>query len=131
MSEQEFNIIFSNNLNKYIALSGHTQADIAKAIGVSTASVSNWCKGIKLPRMDKVDKLCAFFNIGRSDLMRDQDEKNPTSSDNRLTPEEEALVSNFRKLNKTGREKALDYASDLAEQEKYRQDAGSSSEQAM
>lgn len=72
MSEQEFNMLFASNLNRFLRESGHTQADLAKYIGVSTASVSNWCNGIKLPRMDKVDKICSYFGITRTDLMRDK-----------------------------------------------------------
>ena len=75
MSEQEFNKVFAKNLNSFLYKTNHTQVDLAKYIGVSTASVSNWCKGIKLPRMDKVDKMCAFFNCKRSDLM-EQHENN-------------------------------------------------------
>lgn len=78
MSEQEFNKIFSRNLTYYLEKHNRSQADLAKYIGVSTASVSNWCKGIKLPRMDKVDKMCSFFQINRSDLM---EEKNHNDSD--------------------------------------------------
>ena len=42
-------------------------------MGVSQATVSNWCKGIKTPRMDKIDKICEFFNCKRSDLMEEKD----------------------------------------------------------
>ena len=79
MSEQEFNKIFSQNLNYYLEKKGKTQSDLAKYIGVSTASVSNWCKGIKLPRMDKVDKMCIFFQINRSDLLQEKSSKNTTT----------------------------------------------------
>ena len=72
MSEQEFNKIFSQNLTYYLEQYNKSQADLAKYINVSTASVSNWCKGIKLPRMDKVDKICNFLQINRSDLMEER-----------------------------------------------------------
>lgn len=35
----------------------------------AAVSVSNWCKGTKTPRMDKVDAMCKLFNCRRSDLM--------------------------------------------------------------
>lgn len=72
MPEQEFNKLFSKNLVFYLETRKKTQADLAKYMGVSTASVSNWCKGIKLPRMDKVDKMCSFLQIKRSDLMAEK-----------------------------------------------------------
>lgn len=75
MSELEFNALFANNLRYYMKKSEMTQVDLAKYMNVSTASISNWCKGIKLPRMDKVDKLCELFHIRRSDLMEDKSEQ--------------------------------------------------------
>lgn len=80
MREQDFNTIFSNNLNHYLNENCKTQAELAKYVGVSTASVSNWCKGIKLPRMDKVDKMCDFFQIKRSDLMDEHSYTKSTSN---------------------------------------------------
>lgn len=41
---------------------------------VSQATVSNWCKGIKSPRMDKLDKICIFLNCTRTDLLEDKPE---------------------------------------------------------
>ena len=48
---------------------GKTQLELAEFVGVSDASVNNWVNGIKLPRMDKVDKICKFLNVKRSDLI--------------------------------------------------------------
>lgn len=75
MSEQEFNILFSQNLNHYLKINEKTQLDLAKHLGVSTSAVSAWCRGLKTPRMDKVDAMCAYFNIKRSDLMEDRSAK--------------------------------------------------------
>lgn len=61
MTERAFNDLFSRNLNYFLDLNGKTQKDLADYIGVSTSSVSSWCKGQKTPRMDKVDKICSFF----------------------------------------------------------------------
>lgn len=72
MPEKEFNQLFAKNLNFFLDLNGKSQLELAEYIGVSPASVSNWCKGLKLPRMDKIDLICRFFNIQRSDLMEDK-----------------------------------------------------------
>ncbi len=71
MSEQDFNKLFSKNLNFYLNKYQLSQAELAKRLNVSTASVSNWCRGIKTPRIDKVDAMCEIFHIDRSDLMTD------------------------------------------------------------
>ena len=72
MREADFNTLFARNLNHLLEMHNMTQAELAGRIGVSTATTSNWCKGIKLPRMDKVDKMCAIFACLRSDLMEDK-----------------------------------------------------------
>lgn len=74
ISEQEFNEIFSKQLKKQLSFHEMTQSDLAKLLGVSTQSVSNWCKGTKSPRMDKVDSMCKIFNCRRSDLIEDKKE---------------------------------------------------------
>lgn len=61
--------IFSNNLKKFLKEQKKTQLELANFVGISDAAVNNWVKGYKLPRMDKVDKICKFFNIKRSDLL--------------------------------------------------------------
>ncbi len=61
--------IFSNNLKKFLKEQKKTQLELANFVGISDAAVNNWVKGYKLPRMDKVDKICKFFTIKRSDLL--------------------------------------------------------------
>ena len=72
MNEATFNSLFAQNLKFYLKQANMTQADLAEHMNVSTASISNWCTGNKIPRMDKIDKLCELFHINRSDLMEDK-----------------------------------------------------------
>lgn len=72
MNEKDFNIIFSTNLLHFLKTNNMTQAELAERLEVSTATTSNWCNGIKLPRMDKIDKMCKIFNCLRSDLIEDK-----------------------------------------------------------
>lgn len=74
MSDQEFNEIFSKRLKYYLGKKDMTQADLARLLGVSTQSVTNWCKGSKSPRMDKIDAMCNIFHCRRSDLMEEHKE---------------------------------------------------------
>ena len=71
MNESDINSIIAKNISVLLEHSGKTQADLADFMGVSQATVSNWCKGTKLPRMDKIDRICEYFNVNRSDLMED------------------------------------------------------------
>lgn len=74
MSEEEFNSIFSKRLRYYLDYYELTQIDLARKLGVSPQSVTNWCKGIKSPRMDKVDAMCEIFHCMRKDLMQEPNE---------------------------------------------------------
>lgn len=66
----EWNIkIFTDNLYKYMKLSGKTQKEIATALGVSAPTVHDWLKGNKMPKMKNVQKLAALFGIKLSDLV--------------------------------------------------------------
>ena len=78
MSDKAINDIIAFNLNRLLELNGKNQADLATYMEVSQATVSNWCKGIKSPRMDKLDRICVFLNCTRTDLLED---KNNTSSE--------------------------------------------------
>lgn len=69
MSSSDINIRIAENLNQYMAKNNVTQLELAEYMNVSQATISNWCKGIKMPRMDKIDRICKYFNINRSDLM--------------------------------------------------------------
>ena len=79
MNESAFNNSFAQNLKFYLKQANVTQADLAEYMNVSTASISNWCTGNKIPRMDKVDKLCELFDINRSDLIEDKDTEHKQS----------------------------------------------------
>ena len=79
MNESAFNNSFAQNLKFYLKQANMTQADLAEYMNVSTASISNWCTGTKIPRMDKVDKLCELFDINRSDLIEDKDTEHKQS----------------------------------------------------
>ena len=68
---------FTDNLKRLLQERGITQAELAAYMEVSNTTISNWVKGYKVPRMDKVDKLCSFFKIKRSELL----EQPPASDD--------------------------------------------------
>ena len=71
IDETKFNQIFARNLRYYLEKNHMSQIELSKKIGVGTTSVYNWCNGVKIPRMDKVDKMCQIFGCKRSDLITD------------------------------------------------------------
>ena len=70
--EKETQRIFSDNLKYYLKLNNKTQLDLANAIGVSNTTINNYVKGYNAPRMDKVDKICKYLGVSRSDLMEER-----------------------------------------------------------
>ena len=63
--------IFSRNLNRLLQNSNHSKTELANYMGVSTSTVSDWCNGNKYPRMDKVEKIAAWFGVLKSQLTED------------------------------------------------------------
>lgn len=76
MAEEEYKKIFSKNLRYYMQKNGKTQTDLMKDLKISSSTLSNWCTGLKLPRMDKVQMLADYFKINKSDLIEDKSESN-------------------------------------------------------
>lgn len=73
--------IFSKNLNYYMNEKGKSRPEVAEAIGVSYFTYTDWVKGKKFPRMDKVERLAKYFGIKISDLIEPRTiEKKPVES---------------------------------------------------
>ena len=72
IEEKETQRIFSDNLKYYLKLNNKTQLELANAIGVSNTTINNYVKGYNAPRMDKVDKICKYLGVSRSDLMEER-----------------------------------------------------------
>ena len=68
MTDEEQKKIFSNNLNKYISLSGKQQKEVAEAVGTNPSTFNMWCKGNSMPGTGKIRALADYFRIGMSDL---------------------------------------------------------------
>ena len=64
--------ILGENIDRLIARNGIDQKILAEKIGVSGATISNWVKGLKYPRIDKIQDLADYFNVKHSDLVEDQ-----------------------------------------------------------
>ena len=74
MNNEKLNELFSKNLKKWLSINGKTQADLVRYIHVSSATVSDWCNGRKMPRADKLQIICSWLGITMSDLMEENEE---------------------------------------------------------
>lgn len=63
MASYETKKIFADNLSRLLDKNNITQLELAKRMGVAASSVSSWCNGEKMPRMDKVEWMADFFGV--------------------------------------------------------------------
>ena len=64
--------VFASNLQKYMDMNNKSRRDLSEALGISYYTVTDWVKGKKFPRMDKVEMLADYFGILKSDLIEEQ-----------------------------------------------------------
>lgn len=100
MSDEYYGRVFSNNLKRYMNLSGKSQVDLINDLGFTRSAVSTWVNGTRIPRVDKVDTLAKYFGISRSDLTEDKTSliSDTASEDSRLFMKIKSLPSEKRKL---------------------------------
>lgn len=65
---EKLKLIFSENLRHYMKDAGIKTADLARTLGYSFTTVSDWVNGRKYPRMDKVQQIADYFGIMKSNL---------------------------------------------------------------
>lgn len=63
MNNYERQMLFSNKLKGLLHDRNLSQAEVAKAIGVSPQTFNTWCKGIAVPRMGKLEKIADYFDV--------------------------------------------------------------------
>jgi transcriptional regulator with XRE-family HTH domain len=94
--------IFSDNLKRKMQEAGKTRMDICNALGFSYYTVTDWVKGKKMPRMDKVEKLAKYFGCLISDLI-EEEQKNPTIElDSGITKEKSELIKKVMQMSDEG-----------------------------
>lgn len=59
----------SNNIKTEIELSGKSKTEIAKAIGVSKPTISQYISGRAQPTLATLSKLCTFLGISADDIL--------------------------------------------------------------
>ena len=59
------------NVARYIKGSDYTQAEIARMLGVSKPTVTNWIKGVNTPNIELLNQLCRILNISFSEMFEE------------------------------------------------------------
>lgn len=71
MSEDSSRRIFSENLKRIMTEHEKTAANLNADLGIPFSTLSNWTKGLKMPRMGKIELLCNYFHCEKSDLLEE------------------------------------------------------------
>ena len=86
--KSEYAKVFANNLRRIMHERGKNGADMARYLGVGKSRVSSWMNAQHIPRPDMVDKMCAYLNCTRTDLMEENGVKHGAT----VTREQAELV---------------------------------------
>lgn len=128
MSDLEMQELFIKNLKRILNEKHCLSSELAEGIGVRKSTVSNWMNGLSLPRMDKINRICGFLNVNRSELFEDptknieQDKKEKKSDDYYLSDKRKTLDKKIDQFNDDGIQKMSDYADDIMKIPEYRKD---------
>lgn len=64
--------VMSKNLQYYMELNEKTRRDICNDLGFAYSTFTDWVKGNKYPRIDKIEMLANYFHISKADLVEDR-----------------------------------------------------------
>lgn len=67
--EKTLDEIISYNIKQEIEQSGKSKTEIARAIGVSNPTVSQYLSGRIQPSLSTLSKLCTFLNCSADDIL--------------------------------------------------------------
>lgn len=81
MSDEYYRTVFMENLNFYLSFRQKKQSDLCKDLNLSKSTVSSWCTGKKIPRMDKIELLANYLKIDKSDLIEERKPSKPSVPD--------------------------------------------------
>lgn len=114
MSENECKKIFAKNLRNYMDINGKKQIDLVNDLKYSSSTVSNWCTGQKIPRMDKIEQLAKYLGINKSDLIEEHPIESTLQNENDYNAK---LIELAKTMTEDNVKKLFDYAVFLKSQE--------------
>ena len=69
MTELEARKVFGKNLSNILYEKRITQRQLSQYMGVSSATTSDWCRGKKMQRIDKLTSIANYLGVKMSDLV--------------------------------------------------------------
>lgn len=108
---------FNKKLKKLMIINNKTQHDLIIDLGFSSPTISSWCNGWRVPRIDKMKMLANYFNVPLGYFF---DTETSNNENTLLTEKEFELIADYRKLNDEGKEKLHERVKELTELTKYK-----------
>ncbi|MBQ6465817.1 MAG: helix-turn-helix domain-containing protein [Oscillospiraceae bacterium] len=108
--------IFAANLRRLMDRHGEKQVDVARLLGVTKASVSAYCSGEQMPRMDKLEQLARHYGVPRAALIESEAPAPAAPEPAALSP----IEAIYGSLNDAGQSELLRYGRYLGAQEEFR-----------
>jgi transcriptional regulator with XRE-family HTH domain len=72
MTELDARKVFGRNLSEILYEKRISQKELMQHMKVSSATVSDWCSGKKMPRIDKLTSIANFLRVTMSDLVEEK-----------------------------------------------------------
>jgi transcriptional regulator with XRE-family HTH domain len=66
--------MYYENFEKLLDIKGLKPADVAKATGIKTSTLSNWKKGAYTPKLEKLKLIADFFEVDVSLITKSENE---------------------------------------------------------
>lgn len=108
--------IFAANLRRLMREHNERQVDVARLLDVTKSSVSAYCSGEQMPRMDKLEQLAQHYGVSRAALIMEEERPDDQAPPAPATP----IEAVYEALNDAGQTELLRYGRYLGEQDAYR-----------
>ena len=99
---------FARLLKYYLSLNDKTQADMVRDLGYDKSTVSGWCSGSRVPKLDVIIDIANYLHVTPGDLIVENDEETYYLNDDARdmaqfmfeNPEYKVLFDASRKISK-------------------------------
>lgn len=103
---------FAEMLKYYLMLNDKTQKDLVNDLGYDKSTVSSWCSGNRVPKIDVIIDIAKYLHVNVGDLIEDnRGNEGHNINDNTL----EQICDFYKDLNEDGKAEALKRIYELAQ----------------
>ena len=103
---------FAEMLKYYLMLNDKTQKDLVDNLGFDKSTVSSWCSGNRVPKIDVIIDIAKYLHVNVGDLIEDTRNEdtynlNANISNFSVSPIEKDLITAFRNADELDRQMVL------------------------